>query len=99
MITAQNLRIHEFIGLKVKVLEALSLPYRGLSGTVVDETKNTLVLRANVGAKKGEKKVETDKIVPKKGCIFQFRIPGGKTAEISGDRIMFRPYDRPKKLK
>lgn len=90
MITPQNLRIHELIGLRARVQHALSLPHVGLEGIVVDETKNTLVLRTKEG---------TGKTVPKKGCIFQFRLADGKTAELSGDRIVYRPYDRPKKLK
>ncbi len=90
MITPQNLRIHELIGLRAKVQTALSLPHERLEGTVVDETKNTVVLRTKDGA---------DKTVPKKGCVFRFRLPDGKTADLAGDKIVFRPYDRPKKLK
>ena len=90
MITPQNLRIHEFIGLRAKVHHALSLPHQGLEGIVVDETKNTLVLRTGKG---------TEKTVPKKGCVFRFRLAGGKSADLVGDKIVFRPYDRPKKLK
>ena len=90
VITAQNLRIHELIGLRAKVQTALSLPHQGLEGLVVDETKNTLVLRTKDG---------TEKTIPKKGCIFRFRLPGGKTADLDGGKIVFRPYDRPKKLK
>jgi len=90
MITPQNLRIHELIGLRARVKTSLSLPHERLAGTVVDETKNTLVLRTGNG---------TEKTVPKKGCVFSFRLPGGKTADLAGDRIVYRPYDRPKKLK
>ena len=90
MITPQNIRIHELIGLRAKVAASLSLPYEGISGTVVDETKNTLVLQARGG---------TEKRIPKRGCIFSFSLPGGKSATLDGNRIAFRPYDRPKKLK
>ena len=90
LITPQNLRIHELIGLRAKVAQALSLPYEGISGTVVDETKNTLVISGKNG---GEKRV------PKRGCVFEFTLPDGKKAELDGNRIAFRPYDRPKKLR
>ena len=90
MITPQNLRMHELIGLRARVKTSLSLPHERLAGTVVDETKNTLVLRTGKG---------TEKVIPKKGCVFSFRLPGGKMADLAGDRIVYRPYDRPKKLK
>ena len=90
MITPQNLRIHELIGLRASVARSLSLPYEGISGTVVDETKNTLMFRTKGGK---------EKRVPKRGSVFLFSLPGGAKAELDGDRIAFRPHDRPKKLK
>jgi len=90
MITAHNLRLHELIGLRARVAGGRSLTHKGICGLVVDETKNTLVLRN----KEGE-----EKAVPKKGCVFTFTLPGRKKARLEGDAIAFRPYDRPKKLK
>ena len=90
MITQQNIRIHELIGLRAKVLQSLSLPYEGITGVVVDETKNTLVLSCKGGA---------EKRIPKKGCAFEFQLPGGEKATLDGDTIAFRPYDRPKKVR
>ncbi len=89
MITEQNLPIHELIGLKARVASSLSLPYIGLCGTVVDETKNTIVLMC-----KG-----MEKRVPKKGCTFQFTLPGRKKVLLKGAKIAYRPYDRPKKVR
>ena len=90
MITAQNLRLHELIGLQAKVAQSRSLPHKGICGLVVDETKNTLVLRNKEGG---------EKAVPKKGCSFVFTLPGREKARLEGDSIAFRPYDRPKKLR
>lgn len=90
MITQQNLRIHELIGLRVKVAQALSLPYEGMSGVVADETKNTLVISGKEGV---------ERRIPKRGCVFEFTLPSGEKAALDGNRIAFRPYDRPKKLK
>ena len=89
MITAENLRLHELIGLKAKVAESSSLPHKGISGLVIDETKNTFVFR--VGS--------DEKIVPKKGRVFLFTLPGREKVRLEGDKIAFRPYDRPKKLR
>jgi ribonuclease P protein subunit POP4 len=89
MITPENLPIHELIGLRVRVAKSLSAPHKGLSGTVVDETKNTLVLSD------GGREI----VVPKKGCTFAFSLPGKKRAVVEGSTIAFRPYDRPKKIR
>ena len=89
MITPENLPVHELIGLRVRVAKSLSLPFAGIHGFVVDETKNTLVIRASEGGK----------TVPKKGCVFQFTLPDGRKAALDGAKIAYRPYDRPKKMK
>ncbi|MCX6771605.1 MAG: ribonuclease P protein subunit [Candidatus Micrarchaeota archaeon] len=89
MITAENLRLHELIGLHAKVAESLSVPHKGIRGLVVDETKNTLVIRAG----------KEEKIVPKKGSVFLFTLPGREKVRLEGDKIAYRPYDRPKKLR
>lgn len=89
-ITPENLKMHELIGLRATVSSSASLPHKGLSGAVVDETKNTIVLRGKDGA---------ERAVPKKGSTFRFTLPGGKKAALEGNAIAFRPYDRPKKVK
>ncbi|MCX8198142.1 MAG: ribonuclease P protein component 1 [Candidatus Micrarchaeota archaeon] len=89
MITESNIRIHELIGLKVKVAKSLSLAYQGIRGIVADETKNTILIRTRGGEKR----------IPKKGCIFVFQLPGGRKAEVDGNTIAYRPFDRPKKLR
>ncbi|HIH29829.1 TPA: ribonuclease P protein subunit [Candidatus Micrarchaeota archaeon] len=90
MITPQNLRIHELIGLEVRVARSLSVPYEGIEGRVVDETKNTLVILGKDGA---------ERRIPKKGCVFEFVLPGGEKTELDGESIAFRPFDRLKKMK
>jgi len=89
MITAENLRLHELIGLKAKVAESSSLPHKGMSGLVIDETKNTFVFLVGL----------EEKIVPKKGRVFLFTLPNKEKVRLDGDGIVFRPYDRPKKLR
>ena len=89
MITAENLRLHELIGLFTKVAESSSLPHKGLSGLVIDETKNTFVIRVGLD----------EKIVPKKGRVFLFTLPSKEKVRLEGGKIAFRPYDRPKKLR
>ena len=82
--------MHELIGLHARVEKSLSLPYEGISGMVVDETKNTLVLLG---------KGIVERTVPKKGSVFVFTLPDKSKARLDGKGIAFRPYDRPKKLR
>ncbi|VVB65423.1 Ribonuclease P protein component 1 [Candidatus Gugararchaeum adminiculabundum] len=92
-INKQNISVHEFIGLRCTVVKSTSLAHTNLSGIVVDETKNTLVLGADGG--KGGKK---DLVVPKKTSTFRFTLPTKETIDVDGAKICFAPEDRPKKL-
>lgn len=76
----------EFIGLEVEVL---SNPGCGnICGTVVDETKNTLVMR----------KADREVTVPKPTNEFLFTYQGEKVL-IRGSEIQHRPEDRIKKIR
>lgn len=82
-----NLHLHEFIGLKLRVLNSTNPTYVGKEGIVIDETKNTIVIDAG-----GEKKV-----IAKKGSVFEFYV-NDKRVIIDGSTIVFRPHERTKKL-
>ncbi|MCL2318188.1 MAG: ribonuclease P protein subunit [Methanomassiliicoccaceae archaeon] len=75
----------EFIGLEVEVLSA---PYSGVSGKVVDETKNTFTISS----------AGTERMVPKSGNEFRF-ISEGRHMDIKGTEIQHRPEDRIKKVR
>ena len=86
----RRLNTLELIGLVVDVLEHTDPTLIGLSGDVIDETKNTFLLEIGGVRKK----------VSKKGARFRFHIPDGdemKTVLMDGDLIAFRPEDRTKK--
>lgn len=87
--TAENLVMHEFIGLWVRVSMSSDPGKKGLSGLVMDETRNTLL----VETKNGERKV-----LPKKECVFRFTLPDGAVVEVDGKAIVSRPEDRTKKM-
>lgn len=76
----------EFIGLDVEVLSAPC--YSGLSGVVVDETKNTFTIDS----------AGTERMVPKPGNVFRFAYEG-RTIDIIGSEILHRPEDRIKKVR
>jgi len=78
----------EFIGLEVEVIGSNHPGYLGVSGRVVDETKNTLTIRA-----KGK-----EVMVPKQANAFQFTY-GSERFEVQGTEIQHRPEDRIKKIR
>lgn len=88
MITRENIIVHELIGLPCRVESASSRNSVGISGVVVDETRNTLVLE----------KQGIEKTIPKKQGAFSFRLPNGQDARVSGSLIAFSPVERLKKL-
>jgi ribonuclease P protein subunit POP4 len=82
-ITAENLASHELIGLKCKVIDAMNPYLIGIEGTIVDETKNMIIIK-----NKKEWKI------PKKDVILEFTI--GKKVIIKGSSLVGRPEDRVK---
>ncbi|MCD6367930.1 MAG: ribonuclease P protein subunit [Candidatus Aenigmarchaeota archaeon] len=88
MRTKKNLIRHEFIGLEIKVIESKNKNLVGISGKVIDETKNTIKI---------ESRDKKEKIIPKNGNVFEFTLPRNKRVTICGDEIRVRPEDRIKK--
>jgi len=77
----------ELIGLDAKVVKSTNPSNLSISGKIVDETRNTLVIRQN----------ENDKVVTKETAVFQFTLPNGTIIEVEGTTIIGRPEDRVKK--
>lgn len=78
----------EFIGLQVQVIDASDPGLIGISGRVVDETKNTLVIRTS----------HKEVVVPKRIATFRFTFKD-EEVDLRGSVIAFRPEDRPKKVR
>lgn len=83
-VSRKNILAHELIGLWAEVRDSTDKKRKGLNGMIVDETKNTL--RMEIG--------ETEKVLPKKECVFGFRLPDNSIAEVNGKKLCFRPEDR-----
>ncbi|MDD4878586.1 MAG: ribonuclease P protein subunit [Candidatus Nanoarchaeia archaeon] len=77
---------HELIGLEIEVTASKNQSLVGIKGKIVDETKNTLRVRAN-------SRVLT---IMKNTIMFKANVDG-KNIEIDGNCIMGRPEDRIKK--
>lgn len=78
---------HELIGLRVCVIDSSNSMQIGIHGTVVDETKNMLLIFN--GSKKSW--------IPKDGVTYRFILPNQSIMEIMGTDILGRPVERVKK--
>ena len=88
MITPENIVRHELIGLKVKIYDSTDKGIIGVTGLIVDETRNMFIV--NVGSE--EKKIVKDQ------CVFSFFLPDiKKWVKVIGSILVARPEDRIKK--
>ena len=77
----------EFIGLEAKVAKSRNPSLEGISGTVIDETRNTFTILHEGKRKKIIKDI----------AVFHFSFPDGTVVEINGKLLVGRPEDRLKK--
>ncbi|MDE1768055.1 MAG: ribonuclease P protein subunit [Candidatus Micrarchaeota archaeon] len=81
--TNRNIVINELIGLKARVMSSIDKKQRNISGIVIDETKNTIVLDTQSGMKSIIKKIS----------VFKF-YTGSDSFTVRGEEINFRPHER-----
>ncbi|RZN55395.1 MAG: hypothetical protein DSO09_04385 [Candidatus Methanomethylicota archaeon] len=86
-ISPDNLIYHDLIGLKVEVINSTDPTQIGVHGTVIDETKNMLIILKEDGKIKK---------IPKKNCIFKFYIP--QVVIVNGKDITYDPAERLKRI-
>ena len=84
MISPRNILRHELIGLDVSVEEASNPLHRGMSGLIVDETRNTLIIRTRCG----------DRRIPKPYSRFRVILPDGIRVIIDGSALVSSPERR-----
>ena len=87
MITVQNLLAHEWIGLQVTIKESSDPRLTEVSGSVRNETRNTLTID-NRGRKLR---------VSKAHSVFAVTLPSGEETTVDGAHMMYRPEDRVKR--
>lgn len=109
MISSKNIFYHELIGLELKVVDSSNPSLIGLCGTVIDETKKTLLIEVKSEVSKdGNAKalssnqndfnfIYREKLIQKDVSVFQFKVPDGTIVEIDGKILLNRPEDRIKK--
>lgn len=86
MRTPENLIRHELIGLRLKVIESSNKKNVGISGKVIDESRNVIVIEGG----KGEVRLA------KEHNVFVFSL-GKQKVRIDGEILVGRPEDRIKK--
>ncbi len=77
---------HEIIGLKCKVVWSKNKDCIGIEGKIVDETRNTILIRTEKGIKRILKEI----------CVFEFDL-GNVKVYIPGEILVGRPEERLKK--
>jgi ribonuclease P protein subunit POP4 len=76
----------ELIGLHVRIKECKDSKWTGKSGVIIDETKNTFLIRVD----------NENKRIAKKIAKFEFE-HGEKKTILNGSKIAYRSEDRIKK--
>jgi ribonuclease P protein subunit POP4 len=84
MITPQNVLRHELIGLDVLVTGASNPAQVGISGLIVDETRNMLSIQTAMGLKR----------IAKKMAVFRLSLPDGTIVEVQGSALVNAPERR-----
>jgi len=84
VITPENLARHELVGLDVEVEKSPQAGLTSISGRVIDETRNTLLIETKLGEKR----------VPKSYTSFIFTLPNGSRVKVSGSILISQPENR-----
>jgi len=83
-ISRQNIVRHELIGLSATLVESTNMDAVGLSGRIIDESRNIITLECCGEEKKAVKHCST----------FEFTLPNGDKVQAPGDLFVGRPEDR-----
>ncbi len=86
-ITKRNMLRHELIGLEARVTNSSDPTLLGTRGTIVDETRDMLVIEQASRAK----------TVPKASSKFMFIRPNGAEVEVNGAKLVGQPEERVKR--
>jgi len=87
-VNIKSLAREELIGLKVTISNCKDSNWKGKSGIVIDETKNTFLIKIN------KKRRRIAKIIAE----FEFDFDGIKTT-LNGSKMIYKSEDRIKKIR
>ena len=83
MITPENIKKHEFIGLETRISNSTNSNLIGLNGTIINETKSMFEIRTKTGKK----------YIPKLNNIWKFSL-NNQQMIVKGVDIQKRSFDR-----
>jgi ribonuclease P protein subunit POP4 len=83
MITADNIRSHEFIGLDTEIVQSTNPQVIGLNGRIINETKSMFTINTENGVKS----------IAKSTNNWKFSIQNNDII-VDGSKIAKRPFDR-----
>ena len=83
MITSDNIRSHEFIGLDTEIIQSTNPQVIGLNGRIINETKSMFTINTENGVKS----------IAKSTNNWKFSIQN-KEVIVDGSKIAKRPFDR-----
>ena len=83
MITADNIRSHEFIGSDTEICESTNPQVIGLNGRIINETKSMFTINTENGSRS----------IAKSTSSWKFSIQN-KDVIVKGTSIAKRPFDR-----
>jgi len=84
MITKRNVLRHELIGLPVVVVRASNPTHQGVTGIIIDETRNTFRIRTLSG----------QPLIPKHPNVFRITLPDGSIVDVDGSALVMQPERR-----
>ncbi len=86
--SASNILFHELIGLNITIVESSDKSLNGLTGEIIDETRQTIRVKFEQGVK----------VVSKANVTLKVDLPDGQSVNINGKKIMYRPEDRIRRM-
>ncbi len=84
MITPRNILQHELVGLQAMVSGSSHGGHVGMSGKIVDETRQTLTILHKDGSA----------VLPKHVAVLHVWLPTGEIVKVQGKMLVGRPEDR-----
>ncbi|MFQ5940953.1 MAG: ribonuclease P protein component 1 [Nitrososphaerales archaeon] len=87
-ITSKNVVAHELIGINAEIVESNDPLLKNLSGKIMYETKNMLILRVD----------DEMKMIPKNVTKLVLKLPDNIQCLVNGSDLVGRPQDRIKRL-
>jgi ribonuclease P protein subunit POP4 len=80
----ESIARHELIGLAARVAESTNPSMNGLSGKIVNETRNLLIIETERG----------EKCIPKNDVSFIIALSNGSKVKVSGSILVSQPENR-----